>query len=133
MISIDVKDMMDACTLLPAATAASVQQVPESGPSDMLRAQAGVAASSSSSSAAAATAAGQASHGAANSSQALKVGAKALDVCMACGKTAADVGAVKLLKCSACTIAPVYCSAACQSACWKEHKVECKANRKADK
>jgi hypothetical protein len=57
------------------------------------------------------------------------------DVCVACGKTAADVecGAGKLLRCSACTIAPKYCSVACQRACWKAHKAECKANRKASK
>ncbi len=55
---------------------------------------------------------------------------KAGDVCVACGKCAADVGATRLLKCSACTIAPMYCSAKCQHACWVAHKAECKANRK---
>jgi hypothetical protein len=55
---------------------------------------------------------------------------KVRDVCVRCSKTAADEGLRKLLKCSACTIAPLYCSTACQKACWKEHKAECKANRK---
>jgi hypothetical protein len=55
------------------------------------------------------------------------------DVCVACGKSAADVGVNRLLKCSACTVAPRYCSAECQSACWKAHKAECKTNRKAPK
>jgi hypothetical protein len=55
------------------------------------------------------------------------------DVCSACGKSAADVGAVVLLRCSACVIAPLYCSVACQQASWPQHKAECKANRKASK
>jgi hypothetical protein len=55
------------------------------------------------------------------------------DVCVSCGKTAADIGAKKLLKCSGCTIAPRYCSAACQKAGWKAHMAACKANRKAPK
>jgi hypothetical protein len=50
--------------------------------------------------------------------------------CVACGKTPAEMGIRELLKCSACTIAPKYCSAGCQKACWGEHKTECKANRK---
>jgi hypothetical protein len=50
--------------------------------------------------------------------------------CMGCGKTAEMVDGGKLLLCSACTLAPSYCSVACQKACWKMHKVECKANRK---
>jgi hypothetical protein len=58
--------------------------------------------------------------------------AKGSDACAACGKTAADAGVAKLLKCSACTIAPLYCSAACQKACWKAHKADCKANKKAN-
>ncbi len=52
------------------------------------------------------------------------------EVCMACGKNAADVGVAKLLKCSGCTNAPRYCSAECQRACWGAHKAECKANKK---
>jgi hypothetical protein len=54
------------------------------------------------------------------------------DVCVACGKTAQDSGMAKLLKCSACTIAPMYCSAACQRACWPQHKAQCKANKRKD-
>jgi hypothetical protein len=50
--------------------------------------------------------------------------------CVACSKTAAMLGVEKLLKCSACTLAPSYCSVECQRACWKEHKSECKANTK---
>jgi hypothetical protein len=53
--------------------------------------------------------------------------------CQACGKTSEDVGMKQLLKCSACTLATRYCSAACQKACWGAHKAECKANRKACK
>ena len=53
-------------------------------------------------------------------------------VCSGCGKSAVDAGVEKLLKCSVCTIAPSYCSAACQKACWKAHKTECKANRKPE-
>jgi hypothetical protein len=51
-------------------------------------------------------------------------------VCSGCGKTAADAGVAKLLRCNACTIAPLYCGAACQTACWQSHKAACKANRK---
>jgi hypothetical protein len=58
-----------------------------------------------------------------------KPGKEIGQTCMACGKTAADVGAKNLLKCSACTIGPVYCGAACQRASWEAHKTECKANR----
>jgi hypothetical protein len=58
-----------------------------------------------------------------------KLKSKSVEVCVACGRSAADVGAKKLLKCSACTIAPMYCSAECQKACWGAHKAECKANR----
>ncbi len=50
--------------------------------------------------------------------------------CVACGKTAEMLGVDKLLHCSACTLAPCYCSVECQRACWKEHKAECKANKK---
>ncbi len=50
--------------------------------------------------------------------------------CTACGKTTAMLGEKKLLICSACTLAPSYCSVECQRACWKEHKAECKANKK---
>jgi hypothetical protein len=63
----------------------------------------------------------------------VKVRTKTGATCVACGKSAADVGPSRLLKCSACTIAPLYCSAECQQACWKAHKAECKANRKASK
>ncbi len=52
------------------------------------------------------------------------------DACVACGKTAQDSGMAKLLKCSACMLAPMYCSAACQRSCWPQHKVQCKANKK---
>jgi hypothetical protein len=50
--------------------------------------------------------------------------------CVACGKSAAELGVKKLMRCSACTIAPCYCSAVCQRECWSAHKAECKANRK---
>ncbi len=58
---------------------------------------------------------------------------KQAEACMACGKTAASLKMRRLLNCSACTIGPTYCSTECQKACWKSHKVECKANRKATK
>jgi hypothetical protein len=51
--------------------------------------------------------------------------------CVVCGKTAAGIGARQLLKCSGCTIAPLYCGGECQKAHWKTHKAECKANKKA--
>jgi hypothetical protein len=57
-------------------------------------------------------------------------GEKELFACIACGKTAAMMGGKKLLHCSACTLAPCYCSVECQRACWKEHKAECNANKK---
>jgi hypothetical protein len=50
--------------------------------------------------------------------------------CVGCGKTAADMGVQQLLKCSGCSMAPLYCGSQCQKAQWKEHKAECKANRK---
>jgi hypothetical protein len=56
---------------------------------------------------------------------------KAPEVCYACGKTAAAQGRRRLLKCSACTIEPLYCSAECQRACWGDHRAKCLANRKA--
>jgi hypothetical protein len=59
-------------------------------------------------------------------------GKPATEVCSACGQSAA-VGGPKLFKCSACTVAPLYCCIECQRACWKSHKAECKANRKAAK
>ncbi len=69
-----------------------------------------------------------------NNHKSSKNGAKdSAEACVACGKTAADVGVKKLLKCSACTVAPRYCSAACQHACWKAHKAECRANKNAAK
>jgi hypothetical protein len=55
---------------------------------------------------------------------------KVADVCVACGKSAAEVGTTRLLACSGCTIAPKYCGAECQKASWGAHKAECKANRK---
>jgi hypothetical protein len=54
----------------------------------------------------------------------------AAEVCDACGKTPSDMDGKPLLRCSACTVAPRYCSAACQQARWGAHKAECKANRK---
>ena len=51
--------------------------------------------------------------------------------CVACGKTCADLGGgKKLVKCSACTIEPYYCSVECQKLCWYAHKTECKENKK---
>lgn len=35
-------------------------------------------------------------------------------------------------RCSACTLAPWYCSRTCQKAHWAEHKAECRANLKKD-
>jgi hypothetical protein len=58
------------------------------------------------------------------------IGTRQLFACVACGKTAAMMCGKKLLHCSACTLAPCYCSVECQRACWKEHKAECKANKK---
>jgi hypothetical protein len=60
-------------------------------------------------------------------------GEKMAETCSACGKTAQDMGLKALLRCSACTIAPVYCCVECQRICWREHKAECKANRIAGK
>jgi hypothetical protein len=50
--------------------------------------------------------------------------------CVACCKTADDLGVERLHRCSACMLARLYCSSECQKACWKMHKAECKANRK---
>jgi hypothetical protein len=55
---------------------------------------------------------------------------KECQACVVCGKTAGELGVERLSKCSACTIAPRYCSAACQKSGWKSHKAECKANKK---
>ncbi len=55
---------------------------------------------------------------------------KMLEKCVVCGKSAGELG-TRLLKCSACTVAPMYCSAECQKAGWPGHKAECKVNRKA--
>ena len=63
-------------------------------------------------------------------SQPVETQNRAQEVCTACGKTAAMVGIKKLMKCSACTIEPLYCSAACQRACWGAHKAVCRENRK---
>jgi hypothetical protein len=54
---------------------------------------------------------------------------KKAESCNACGKTAGDLGLARMLRCSACTLRPCYCSAECQRACWGAHKQECKANR----
>jgi hypothetical protein len=59
-----------------------------------------------------------------------KNGAKVMEMCVACGKTAAEARVKKLLRCSACTLAPRYCSVECNHACWAAHKAECKANKK---
>ncbi len=53
----------------------------------------------------------------------------AQEACVKCGKTAADMGLKRLLRCSACALSPRYCSAKCQRASWPAHKAECKANR----
>jgi hypothetical protein len=45
-------------------------------------------------------------------------------------KPAGEAGLKRLSRCSACTVAPCYCSSECQRACWPAHKAECKANRK---
>jgi hypothetical protein len=54
---------------------------------------------------------------------------KQAEACTACGKTAGELGLARMLRCSACTLRPWYCSAECQRACWGAHKAECKANR----
>ncbi len=51
------------------------------------------------------------------------------EACVACGKTASDLGHFGLMRCGACTIGPLYCNEVCQRACWKSHKEECMANR----
>jgi hypothetical protein len=53
-----------------------------------------------------------------------------VDARVACGRTSADVGMKALLRCSACSVAPLYCSVECQRACRRAHKAECKANKK---
>jgi hypothetical protein len=61
------------------------------------------------------------------------VAKKLAEACSLCGKTAQELGLVRLLRCSACTIAPLYCSAECQRGAWERHKSECKASRMAGK
>ncbi len=56
--------------------------------------------------------------------------AKRAEACVACGRSAEVLGLRRMLKCSACTIAPLYCCVQCQKACWGTHKAECKANRR---
>jgi hypothetical protein len=58
-----------------------------------------------------------------------KLATKTPRVCEMCGKTAAQLGVRRLQTCSACTIAPTYCGAECQRACWGAHKAECRAHR----
>jgi hypothetical protein len=55
---------------------------------------------------------------------------KQLEACESCGRTAGELKVAALLRCSACTIAPRYCSAACQRAGWPAHKPLCKLNSK---
>jgi hypothetical protein len=54
---------------------------------------------------------------------------KLAEACSVCGKTAGELG-IRMLKCSACTIAPKYCSAKCQKADWTTHKTECRLHKK---
>jgi hypothetical protein len=54
---------------------------------------------------------------------------KQADACVVCGRTAGELGLARMLRCSACTLKPSYCSVQCQRACWGAHKAECKANR----
>jgi hypothetical protein len=54
---------------------------------------------------------------------------KSPKVCSACGKSSDEMGKRKMLRCSVCSVAPVYCSTECQHAAWPGHKAECKANR----
>jgi hypothetical protein len=56
---------------------------------------------------------------------------KQIEACVACSKTPAELGMARLLKCSACTLAPAYCSGECQRVHWRAHKSDCKAHRKA--
>ncbi len=56
---------------------------------------------------------------------------KMAEMCMVCGKTRAELGMQALLKCSACSIEPKYCSAECQKVAWPSHKAGCKANRRS--
>ncbi len=39
---------------------------------------------------------------------------KLAEACSSCGKTASEAGLARLLRCSACTIGPLYCGAECQ-------------------
>jgi uncharacterized CHY-type Zn-finger protein len=55
---------------------------------------------------------------------------KMTESCVVCGKTRAELGVEGLMRCSACTVEPKYCSVGCQKAHWKGHKAECKANRR---
>jgi hypothetical protein len=55
---------------------------------------------------------------------------KMVEACVSCGKTREEISMRQLLHCSACTVAPKYCSVECQKASWPAHKAECKANRK---
>jgi hypothetical protein len=58
---------------------------------------------------------------------------KTCQVCAVCSLSVGERGVKKLFRCSACTLAPVYCSPACQQAGWKGHKEECKKNKKTAK
>jgi hypothetical protein len=51
--------------------------------------------------------------------------------CVTCGRTAEELGIERLLKCSACTIRPPYCSAECQRSDWAVHKAECRMNKRS--
>ncbi len=55
---------------------------------------------------------------------------KKAEACTACGQTAEELGLSRMLRCSACTVSPLYCSAACQKASWSAHKAECKVNKR---
>jgi hypothetical protein len=55
------------------------------------------------------------------------------EVCAACGKTSADTGSQSLMRCSACTIAPRYCSVACQKACWECTRLSVERIRRRDR
>jgi hypothetical protein len=55
---------------------------------------------------------------------------KMSEACIACGQTAEQLGLSRMLRCSACTVSPLYCSAECQKASWSAHKAECRANKR---